>query len=63
MGLTDKLTAAQKKIEQKQYTPARNMLQAFINQVKSQRDKTLSDTEADELTAIAQRIINSIPGK
>jgi hypothetical protein len=42
---------------------ARNLLQGFINQVNSQRGKTLNDTKADELIAIAQRIIVSIPKK
>jgi chitodextrinase len=62
-GLLAKLDTAEKKIAQKQYTPARNTLNAFINQVSAQRGKALTGTQADELIAIAQRIINSIPGK
>jgi hypothetical protein len=62
-GFIAKLKAAEKKITQEQYTPARNTLNAFINQVNAQRGKALTGTQADELIAIAQRIINSIPGK
>ena len=62
-GLLAKLDVAEKKIAQKQYTPARNTLKAFINQVSAQRGKALTGTQADELIAIAERIITSIPGK
>ena len=62
-GLLAKLDTAEKKIIQKQYTPARNTLNAFINQVSAQREKALTGTQANELIAIAERIINSIPGK
>ena len=62
-GLLAKLDTAEKKIAQEHYTPARNTLNAFINQVNAQRGKTLSDTQAQELISIAQEIINSIPGK
>ena len=40
-GLIDKLTTARMKITQKQYTPARNTVNAFINQVNAQRGKAL----------------------
>ncbi len=62
-GLIDKLTAAQARIVQKKYTPARNTLNAFINQVNAQTGKAINPGDADDLIAIAQRIINSIPGK
>ena len=62
-GLLAKLDVAEKKIAQKQYTPARNTLKAFINQISAQRGKALTGTQADELIAIAERIITSIPGK
>ena len=62
-GLMDKLTAAQARIAQKKYTPARNTLNAFINQVNAQTGKAIDPDDTDELIAIAQRIINSIPGK
>jgi len=62
-GLLAKLDTAEKKIAQEQYTPGRNTLNAFINQVNAQRGKALTGTQADELIVIAQEIINSIPGK
>ena len=62
-GLMEKLTNAEKKITQEQYTPAGNLLNAFINQVNSQRGKTLTSIQADELITRAQQIINSLPGK
>jgi dipeptidyl aminopeptidase/acylaminoacyl peptidase len=62
-SLLAKLDTAEKKITQEQYTPARNTLNAFINQVNAQRGKAITETQADELILIAQRIINSIPGK
>jgi hypothetical protein len=45
-GLMDKLVAAELKITQKKYTSARQILQAFINQVNSQRGKTLTGTRS-----------------
>jgi len=62
-GLSAKLDTTQKKITQEQYTPARNTLKAFINQVTAQRGKALTTAQADDLIATAQKIINSIPGK
>ena len=62
-SLLAKLDVAQKKITKEQYTPARNTLNAFINEVNAQRGKTVTVSQANELIAIAQRIINSIPGK
>jgi methionine-rich copper-binding protein CopC len=62
-GLLAKLDTAGKKITQEQYTPARNTLNAFINEINAQRRKALTMAQADELIATAQRIINSIPGK
>jgi len=62
-SLLAKLNVAEKKITQKQYTPARNTLNAFINEVNAQRGKALTTAQANELIATAQRIIKSIPGK
>lgn len=62
-GLIDKLIAAQEKIAQNHNTPARQILFAFINQVNSQRGKTLTNAQAEDLVAIVQQIIDSIPGK
>jgi hypothetical protein len=62
-GLIDKLTAAKTQIMQNKYTPARNVLNAFINQVNAQRGKVLTTAQTNELIATAERIINSIPGK
>jgi len=62
-ALLAKLDTAEKKIIQEQYTPARNTLNAFINQVNAQRGKTLTSAQANDLIATAQRIITSIPGK
>jgi len=61
-GLMDKLMVAQTLIAQKKYTPARQTLLVFINQVNSQREKTLTTALADELISIAQRMLNSISG-
>ena len=62
-SLLAKLNVAEKKIAVEQYTPARNTLKAFINEVTAQRGKTLTPAQANELIATAQRIINAIPGK
>jgi PKD repeat protein len=62
-GLTDKLEVTESKLENEKYNVAQNTLTAFINQVNSQRDKTLTEEQADELIAIAQQIIESIPLK
>ncbi len=62
-GLLAKLDTAQKKIAQEQYTPARNALNAFMNDVNGQRGKSLTPAQADELVATTQQIINSIPRK
>jgi len=61
-GLMGKLTAAQTLIAQKKYTPARQTPLVFINQVNSQREKTLTTALVDELISIAQRMLNSIYG-
>jgi len=61
-GLMGKLTAAQTLIAQKKYTPARQTPLVFINQVNSQREKTLTTALVDELISIAQRMLNSISG-
>lgn len=58
-----KLTAAQKQIPNNKNTPARNQLQAFINDVRTQRGKAVTPAQANDLIATAQRIINAIPGK
>ena len=62
-GFISKLTAAQKKIIQKQYIPARQMLGAFINQANAQRGKSLTTGQADNLIATAEGIINTFPKK
>ena len=62
-GLLSKLAAAEKKITQEQYTPARNTLNAFIKQVNAQTGKAITSEQAAELIVIAQQIIASIPGK
>ena len=62
-GFNDKLIAAKAQITQNKYTPARNVLNAFINQVNAQRGKALTTAQANVLISIAQRIINLIPGK
>ncbi|HXE89762.1 MAG TPA: kelch repeat-containing protein [Terriglobales bacterium] len=41
-----------------QRADAANKLQAFINAVDAQRDKELTSTQADELTAMAMRILS-----
>jgi hypothetical protein len=59
-GLLDKLAAAQKQIDMMKYPPAKKILQAFINQVKSQQGKTIPLPVAAELVATAQGIIDSL---
>jgi hypothetical protein len=44
-------------------TTDRTTLNAFINEINAQRGKAIIVSQANELTAIVQRIINSIPGK
>ncbi len=58
-GLIDKLTAARQQIDMSKYTPAEKILQAFIKQVQSQQDKTISLEDANDLIANAQQIIDS----
>jgi hypothetical protein len=62
--ITDKLANAQTLIEQKKYTPARQTLLAFINQVKAQTGKDgMTAAIASDLIASAQKIIQSLPPK
>ncbi len=62
-GLMAKLAAANMQISQKKYTPSRNMLNAFINQVNAQSGKAISSDQANDLISTAEQIINSIPAK
>jgi hypothetical protein len=59
-GLLDKLNAAIKALDKGKDKTAKNILSAFINQVNSQRGKTLTDAQADALIAKAQDILDSI---
>ena len=62
-GRVAMLNTAEKKITQQQYTPARNTLIAFINQVNARWKKTFPKLkDSRELISIAQPIINAIPG-
>ena len=61
-GLLDKLTAAKDAIERGQKKTAVNILKAFINQVKAQKGKAISDDQADLFTADAQALINQLGG-
>ena len=59
-SLTSKLQNAKQSLMNGQANAALNLLQAFINQVNAQRGKKLTDAQADELIAEAQRIIDAI---
>ena len=58
--LTDKLVAAISALNNGQEKAAINILQSFINMVKAQRGKTLTDAQADDWIAKAQKIVDSI---
>jgi PKD repeat protein len=59
-SLTSKLENAIDSLEKGNLNAAANKLGAFINQVEAQRGKKLTDEQADELIAAAQRIIDSL---
>jgi len=59
-SLTSKLGAAINSLNNGQENAAINKLNAFINQVEAQRGKKITDEQADELIAEAQRIIDNI---
>ena len=59
-SLVSKLQAAIKSLDNGQENAAKNQLNAFINQVKAQRGKKLTDDQADELIAAVQWIIGNI---
>jgi hypothetical protein len=60
VSLTAKLEAALNQLDAGNTEVAIKQLQAFISEVNAQRDFKVQDTYADELVAIAQRIINSL---
>jgi len=59
-SLTAKMNNAIKGIEKGNYNSALNILDAFIREVESQRDKHLTSIQADLLLANAQILINSL---
>jgi parallel beta-helix repeat protein len=59
-SLIAKLTTAQSQIERMKYTPAIQVLEAFIHQVEAQRGKAISTAQADDLIVTAQRIVSSL---
>jgi len=61
-SLTSKLQNAIQSLENGQQNAAINKLNAFINEVKAQRNKKLTNAQADTLITEAQRIINAIQG-
>ena len=61
-SLTSKLQNAIQSLENGQQNAAINKLNAFINEVKAQSGKKLTNAQADALIAEAQRIINTIQG-
>ena len=61
-SLTSKLQNAIQSLENGQQNAAINKLNAFINEVKAQRNKKLTNGQTDTLTSEAQRIINTIQG-
>jgi hypothetical protein len=61
-SLTSKLQNAIQSLEKGQQNAAINKLNAFINEVQAQRNKKLTNEQANMLIAEAQRIINTIQG-
>jgi len=59
-ALISKLNAAINSLDKTHINAAINQLNAFINQVESQRGKKLTDEQADSLTVAAQWIIDDI---
>ena len=59
-SLVSKLEAAMNSLQNDHENAAENELNAFINQIEAQRGKELTDEQADELIARAQRVIDSI---
>jgi parallel beta-helix repeat protein len=59
-SLTSKLQNAIQSLERRQQNAAINKLNAFINEVKAQRNKKLTNPQADTLITEAQRIIDLI---
>jgi hypothetical protein len=61
-SLTSKLQNAIQSLGNGQQNAAVNKLNAFINEVKAQRNKKSTNAQADTLITEAQRIINTIQG-
>ena len=61
-SLTSKLQNAIQSLDKGQQNAAINKLNAFINEIKAQRNKKLTNAQADTLITEAQRIINTIQG-
>lgn len=59
-SLTHELTNVIKSLEKGQNNTAINQLNAFINEVKAQRGKKLTNEQADYLITTAQTIINQL---
>ena len=59
-SLTSKLEAAIRSLNRDQKNVATNQLYAFINEIEAQRDKKITNAQADELIAKAQRVIDNI---
>lgn len=59
-GLISKIEASLGAIEKGNEEAAINQLQAFINQVEAKRGSQLTDSEADNLIAMAQAIIDEL---
>src|SRR3989338_1408513 len=61
-GLLDKLNAAKSAIERGQNKTARNILKAFINQVKAQKSKKITNEQANMLIADTNEFIEVLGG-
>ncbi len=59
-SLTSKLESAIVSLDNGNTTAALNQLNSFINQVEAQRGKKLTNEQADQLIAEAQRIIDAV---
>jgi len=59
-SLISKLEAAIRSLNRDQKNVATNQLYAFINEIEAQRGKKITNTQADELIAKAQRVIDNI---
>ena len=59
-SLLAKLASASRSLDQWKEKPAKNKLNAFINEVEAQAGKKIPEEQAAELISMASRIVSSI---